>query len=993
MEKTEFNLADIRNKLASSNGPQFWRSLDEVADSDEVRRFIEEEYPNGAPNDDPGARRNFLKFMGFSFVMAMLEGCGRQPLEKIVPYVKAPEEFTAGMPLAFATGMPWNGAVTGLLAKSHLGRPVKIEGNPEHPDSLGATNAIHQAAILGLYDPDRSKSILEAGNVRTWQSFSAAMNVELAKQAGKAGAGMRIMTETVTSPSLTQAIQELLEKYPKAQWIQWDSVNRDNSRKAQQRVFKRFVDPSYQFDQADIVWSLDSDFMTELPGSLRYIRQFAGRRDVSQPNTKRNRFYALDASVNLTGSNADERLAVTPSRLKLLAGWVASELGLVIGGFDFEPKPFEKTWLTSLVQDLKAHKGHSLIIAGESQPAEIHALCYSLNQLLGNVGHTVQYIEPIEASAGLRKEGLQKLSKEMRDGKVDFLLILGANPAYDAPSEFHFADAINKVRTSVHLSLYEDETSSQTRWHIPEAHFLEVFADGKASDGTQTLIQPAISPLYNGKSSLEVISLLLDKNGRYDYDVIRDYWKDHLDKADFEKSWRKALHDGLVENTALNPLSLNAQASFAAEEFSSPGNSFFEIAFRPDPSIWDGRFANNGWLQECPKPLTKLTWDNAALLSPADAETLSLQNGDKITLSFKDRTVETAIWIQPGQPAGAITLHLGYGRNFRAKVGSGLGFNFNLLRDKDHFDHASGVELAKLTGKYSFATTQLHHGMEGRDIIRTAALSEFQDHPDFAHSHEHPEGGSFYKPYDYSSQDYSWGMTVNLNACVGCNACVTACQSENNIPIVGKEEVAKGREMHWIRIDRYYEGSADNPETHHQPVMCMHCENAPCEPVCPVGATVHSSEGLNEMVYNRCVGTRYCSNNCPYKVRRFNFFQYSDTKTESLKLMHNPDVTVRNRGVMEKCTFCVQRINTARITSKKEERLIKDGEVVTACQSVCPARAMEFGNLNDKDSKVNELKNSPLNYGLLTELNTVPRLTYLAKVTNPANPKAEAHHD
>jgi molybdopterin-containing oxidoreductase family iron-sulfur binding subunit len=594
----------------------------------------------------------------------------------------------------------------------------------------------------------------------------------------------------------------------------------------------------------------------------------------------------------------------------------------------------------------------------------------------------------------------------MAAGRVELLVIIGGNPVYTAPADLRFAEHLGKVGTRVHLSLYDDETSALCHWHIPEAHYLESWSDTRAYDGTVSIVQPLIAPLYNGKSAHELLAVLIDQPNRSDYDIVREHWQNQhssgtlptVTQQSFEQFWRTALHEGFIAGTAsaAKRLALKTDWMTSDSGLRTPDSSqSLEIIFRPDPTIYDGRFANNGWLQELPKPLTKLTWDNAAMVSPATARRLGLSSTtgwrggehgtiytDIVELEYRGRTVRAPIWIVPGHAEDCVTVHLGYGRTQAGKGGTGVGFNAYALRLSDAAWFGPGLTLRKTDERYPLACTQFHHNIEGRDLVRSTSLEEYRQHPAFAQEgHESARNPSLYPKDEYPG--YAWGMAIDMTTCIGCNACVVACQAENNIPIVGKTEVMHGREMHWLRIDTYHKGDSANPETYYQPLPCMHCENAPCELVCPVAATTHSAEGLNDMVYNRCVGTRYCSNNCPYKVRRFNFFQYADWDTPSLKLLRNPDVTVRSRGVMEKCTYCVQRISRARIEAEKAGRPIRDGEIVTACQAACPAQAIVFGNINDPNSRVSQLKAEPRNYGLLAELNTQPRTTYLAAIRNP----------
>ena len=986
MEKEQLNLTKIRNRLEKAEGQAYWRSLEELAETEEFREFLHREFPREASVMSGVSRRNFLKLMGASLAFAGLgfAGCTNQPKEKIVPYVRAPENIIPGKPLFFATAMPLGGYAQGVLVESHEGRPTKIEGNPDHPASLGSTDAFAQASVLTLYDPDRSQVVRNAGRISTWDNFLEAINAELEVIRAKKGEGLRILTETVTSPTLAHQLQELLDRFPSAKWHQYEPVNRDNVRLGAQLAFGEFVETRYQFDKADVILSLDADFLSHGPAHVRYARDFSSKRRVEDTGSKMNRLYVVESTPTNTGAMADHRIPMRAGDIEDFARSVALELGLKVDGDAENP---HADWIAAMARDLQAHSGKSIVIAGENQPANLHALAHAMNHSLGNVGETVIYTDPVEANPTVQTNSLRGLSDDTEAGKVEMLLILGGNPVYNAPADLDFAERMDKVKFRVHLSLYDDETSELCHWHIPEAHYLESWSDIRAYDGTVSIIQPLIAPLYDGKTAHELLVVTAGNAGRSSYDIVKAYWKRRKPAPDFEKFWQVGLHDGVIKDTVAQPKSVRLQEGGFNSSSETRVSQSLEILFQPDPTIWDGRFANNGWLQETPKPLTKLTWDNAALMSPLTAEELGLANGDVVQLRYGGREVEAPVWLLPGHPKDAVTVHLGYGRKRTGRVGHGAGFNAYTLRTLDAPWFGAGLEIRKTGKRYKLASTQDHHSMEGRHLVREGTLAEYQAHPDFVQKLEHHiEPASMFPEYEYDG--YSWGMTIDLNACIGCNACVVACQSENNIPVVGKKEVQNGREMHWMRVDRYYKGELDNPETYYQPVTCMHCENAPCEVVCPVAATTHSTEGLNEMTYNRCVGTRYCSNNCPYKVRRFNFLQYADQETESLKLLNNPDVTVRNRGVMEKCTYCVQRINAARIEAKKEDRQIRDGEVVTACEAACPTQAIVFGDINDPDSRVSKLKAEPRNYGMLTELNTKPRTTYLAKLRNP-NPEIE----
>ena len=991
------DLTSIRARLSESRGKQYWRSLDELADTEEFQEFINREFPSRASEwNDPLGRRRFMKIMGASMALAGLTACVSQPKELIVPYVQQPEEIILGKPLFFATAMTVDGVATGLLVESHEGRPTKIEGNPSHPASLGATDAIAQASVLNLYDPDRSQSVMYLGEIRTWSGFLGALQGAIAAQRGRQGAGIRILTETVTSPTLASQIKALLTTYPSAKWCQYDPAGPHNTRAGAKLAFGQYVNTIYKFDKADVVLSLDSDFLLSGPANVRYIRDFASRRKVQDGHTEMSRLYVIESTASSTGAKGDHTLPLKPSEIQSFTIALASALGVAVQSSGYNG---HSDFMNALVTDLKAHRGSSVIVVGENQPPPMHALAHAINQALGNTGNTVLYTDPIEASPADQTQDLAQLVQDMDGGQVDLLLMLGGNPVYNAPADFNFAERLNKVPLRAHLSLYYDETSELCHWHIPEAHYLESWGDARAYDGTLSIIQPLIAPLYGGKSSYELIAALSNRPEQSSYDIVRSYWKGQPVPGDFEKAWRKMVHDGVVPNSALpaKTLTPGAPQSWASQLTPQSG---LEIIFRPDPTVHDGRFANNGWLQECPKPLTKITWDNAVLLGPALAQKYDLsydtaarggEHGwvwaDMVEVEYGGRKIQAPAWIVPGHADDCITLHLGYGRTRSGSVGTGAGFNAYTLRSSTAPGGGSGASIKKIPGQFDIACTQFHFLMNGADQVKSATLGEYKQNPKFAKSElDGPEETpSLYPGYDYS-KGYAWGMTIDINSCVGCNACVVACQSENNIPVVGKEEVNHGREMHWIRVDRYYTGALDNPETFFQPVPCMQCENAPCELVCPVQATSHSSEGLNDMVYNRCVGTRYCSNNCPYKVRRFNFFEFTKWDTQSLKMLYNPDVTVRSRGVMEKCTYCVQRISHAKIEAEKAGRPIADGEVLTACQAVCPAEAITFGNINDSGSKVAKAKAEPRNYGLLADLNTRPRTTYLAPVTNP-NPE------
>ncbi len=1032
-DKTVLDLDRLRARLKAGQGPMYWKSLEEVAETPEFQAFVDDELSAVRTPDwlDPANRRTFMKLMGASIGLAGLTACTKQPKETIVPYVRQPEEFVPGKPLFYATAMTMGGFGTGLLIESHLGRPTKVEGNPDHPNSLGASDYFHQASVLQLYDPDRSQAVLNRGRISSWIAFQAAMMQERERANLNKGAGVRILTETVVSPTLGAQIKEFLQQLPAAKWHQWDAAGRHGAFAGAQGAFGRPVNPIYQLEQADVIVSLDADFLSCGPGNLRYAQHFANRRraltNVAQKERSKqdiqegyqagpdaplrnqaashseedtspspsleqakaagvpveqvtlNRLYVVESAPSPTGGMADHRFPMKASEVEGFAWALAAALG--VGG---QSGTAHKA-IPAIAKDLKANAGKCVVIAGDYQPAAVHALAHAMNQSLGAVGKTVVYTEPIDANPVDQIASIKELVGDLNAGKVDTLVMFGGNPVYSAPVDFDFKSALQKAKWRAHLSLYNDETSEFCHWHVPQAHYLESWSDTRAQDGTVTFVQPLIEPLYAGRSAHEIFSALAGQSGKSPHDTVREYWQTQRKDADFEIFWQTSLHDGIVPNTAAAIVNVTAKAPAAPTQ--NPGQGM-EIVLRPDPTVWDGSFSNNGWLQECPKPQTKTTWDNAVWISPATAQQHGVATGDELEVKYQGRMVTGAAWILPGHANDSLTVHFGYGRTRGGRLCDEIGFNAYQLRTSAAPGGGGGVEIRKSGGTHYFASTQHTQTMESREPVRIATLEEFKKTPDFATEKEPdrpvPKYMTLYPDYKY--EGYKWGMAIDLNTCVGCSACTIACQAENNIAVVGKAEVGKGRQMQWIRVDRYFKGNIDEPELYYQPVPCMHCENAPCELVCPVAATIHSGEGINQMVYNRCVGTRYCSNNCPYKVRRFNFLSYTDWDTQSYYPLRNPDVTVRSRGVMEKCTYCIQRINAAKIESEKANRRIADGEVVPACAQACPTQAITFGDINDPKSKVAQLKAQVRNYSLLEELNTRPRTTYLARLRNP-NPE------
>ncbi len=1004
-QTSERHITEAGAMNARKNGaPEYWRSLDQLAETEEFQSFMEKEFPQHVEEvkANPVSRRKFLKLMGASIALAgaTASACTRQPSEKIIPYVLPPEEIVPGKPLYYASAYVHDGVANGILVESHMGRPTKVEGNPEHPASLGSTDVFAQASVLTMYDPDRSQSVIRRGRITTYDAYLNELNEALSNQVEKQGGGIRVLTGTVTSPTLHGQLEALLARYPGAHWHQYDPVTLDNAREGSRLAFGEIVSTRCDVNKADVILSLDGDFLTTGPGAVRYARDFAARRDGNDPDNM-NRLYVIESTPSLTGAQADHLLNRRAGEIEGLARMIAAGLGVSVSG-GAEGDEDSQRWVSAVVEDLRAHAGACLVVTGDHQPPAVHALVLAMNDALGNTGNTVTYSESIEAAPVNQTESITALVDDMRNGEVDLLVVIGGNPVYSTPADLAFAAAMDNVAMRVHAGLYHDETAELCHWHLPMAHDLEAWSDARSYDGTLTVVQPLIAPLYRGRSAHEIVAALTGNAMKKGYDIVREHWQaqGYHGSQDFETFWQTTVHDGFIAGSALPPKAVSAGDIAAAVGEASGPEAGTELIFRADPTVWDGHYANNGWLQELPKPLTKLTWDNAALMGPAMANRLGVENTDVVELAYRDRKVNAPVWILPGHPDETVTVHLGYGRRRAGQLGTNAGFDAYSIRSSTGPDFGGGLQVTPTGETFDIYSTQDHHAMElegmgsmsrDRNLIRVSDIETFKDDPHVIQEmweEPDPERNLYPDEHAYDGPN-AWGMVIDLNKCNGCNTCTIACQSENNISVVGKEEVANAREMHWIRIDRYYRGDLDAPETFHQPVPCMQCENAPCELVCPVGATVHSKEGLNDMVYNRCVGTRYCSNNCPYKVRRFNFYLYADFETPSLQLGRNPDVTVRSRGVMEKCTYCVQRINVARIEAKKEDRDIADGEILTACQQACPSQAITFGNTKDADSKVSRLKASPLNYGMLTDLLTKPRTTYLGRIRNP-NPVLEA---
>jgi MoCo/4Fe-4S cofactor protein with predicted Tat translocation signal len=1073
-----------------ATGPIYWRSLDQLADTPEFRQWLEREFPEGASEfSDPVSRRHFVKIMSASFLLAGLglTGC-RRPQERILPFSKMPENYLHGVPQYYATAMPTRASAIPLVAESNDARPTKVEGNALHPDSNGGTNLFAQASILNLYDPDRTQRFAKDRN-----TISRAVALDFLHSLSKRftanqGQGLCVLLERTSSPSQARLQGEIQKKYPQSKWFVYEPVDLEAHSLVSSRLAGNPVRAVCKLDQAKVIVALDCDFIGGEEDTPRLIRGFAKSRRLRATTDSMSRLYVVESLMTLTGSSADHRLRLPSCAVQSVAAALAAELApqnsavKALAAKSPLPAAVKREWIVECAKDLAAHKGASIILAGHRQPPAVHALADLLNSTLQNSGKTILYQDRPEPPAGT----LAELARALQTGQVDTLLILGSNPVYTAPVDLAWAETQRKAKTVVRLSYYEDETFAVSDWHLPAAHYLESWGDARTSDGTVVPIQPLIEPLFGGLTDLELLARVGGLDTVRPYDIVQETFRTLAAGDDFEAVWRKFLHDGFLAGSA-NPLA--GALDFSAENMAAvlneaaaaetPTKDSLEVVFHRDAKLDDGRYNNNGWLQELPDPITKVTWDDVILISRKTASDLGVQNGDLVEVTLGGHTIEGPIWVQPGLADNSLGLALGYGRQ-RAetggtgRVGHGIGrYDAYRLRTSAQPHFAPGATLKKTGRTYLVASTQNHGSMEGRPIIREANLKDYRAHPGFAQNMDLDAHGSYiatdpktgrpkkiyespYRAYEerksqsgvdlsqtvVKSEVHQWGMSIDLNACVGCAACVIACQSENNIPIVGKDQVSRDREMHWMRIARYYSGASDqaapdqidDPQVVNQPMLCQHCEDAPCESVCPVNATVHDEEGLNVMAYNRCVGTRYCSNNCPYKVRRFNFFDYNrhpldrlyqtplatghdgkwnmvnwfknpsrhhtlpGDQWELLKLLRNPDVSVRMRGVMEKCNFCVQRIEQAKITRKVKagqsgDVAVPDGTFQTACQQACPAEAIVFGNLLDPQSRVSQLKKNERDYAVLGFLDNRPRTTYLARIRNPnpAMPDAYAN--
>ncbi|MBE0545676.1 MAG: TAT-variant-translocated molybdopterin oxidoreductase [Verrucomicrobia bacterium] len=1040
-----------------ASGRTYWRSLDQLAETPEFRQFLEREFPEGATEfADPVSRRHFVKIMSASFLLAGfgLSGTGcRRPEDKLMPFGKATADYTHGVPKDFATAMPTRGGAIPLVVKSHEGRPVKIEGNTRYPGGNGSTDRYTQASILNLYDPDRAKRFTHKGNAASSEAALGFLGELAAKLKQTGGEGFSFLLEPGTSPSRKRLQKLISDQFPKVRWYAYDPVDHAIHERAATQAFGQAVRPVFRYDEAKVVLSLDCDFIGAEEDAHNNIRRFTKGRKIARAGDTMNRLYAVESLFTLTGLNADHRLRLPASSVLSVAAAVAAQCGVSLSGIP-QPAVEDAKWITECAKDLLANRGAALVVAGIGQPLAVHLIAQAINSALGSVGKTVQLLPSIATQAGT----LSELAQALNAGQVDTLVMLGGNPAYSAPADLDWSNTQRKAKTVVRLGYYEDETAVACDWHFPQAHYLESWGDALTTDGTYVPVQPLISPLFGGLTELEFLTRLAGATVTRPYEIVQATF-DTFSNGGLEV-WKKFLHDGFLAVTTAKPVTAGFSAAavtraVAAAKPATPNKDNLEVILHRDYSVDDGRFANNGWLQEFPDPITKITWDNAVLVSRTTARELGVKNTDVVEVKLGDRAIKGVIWTQPGMADFSLGIALGYGRQRAAgRVGQEVGFNAYPLLTTQTGCLAVGATLRKTGEAYPISCTQDHWSMEGRAIVREANLEQFNQHPDFAHRMNAPEAPDetplYPNPLDEAMKTalHQWGMSIDLSSCVGCGTCVLACQSENNIPIVGKDQVKRGREMHWLRIDRYYttnpaqrswkdvyrkdeaqqfEPWIDDVQAVNQPMLCQHCEAAPCESVCPVNATVHDQEGLNVMVYNRCVGTRYCSNNCPYKVRRFNYLDYNKRPLEKLKgpfyasplthktdgkwdllrwwkdpesgmreedewdlirMIKNPDVTVRMRGVMEKCTFCVQRIEQAKIAQKVKagasgDVVVPDGTFTTACAQACPAEAIVFGNVADPNSRVSKLKQQQRDYSVLEFLKTKPRLTYLARVRNP----------
>ncbi len=1041
----------------NTTGSAYWRSLEEYASAPEVGELLKQEFTGYDPDDVlTVSRRRFVQLMAASMSLAglTLAGCRRWPEEKLVPFASRPDGHTPGVPTYYASMTEQGGIANGVLVTSFDGRPIKIEGNPLHPGSLGASDVFTQASVLQMYDPYRLRQITRGkddgdGTQPTWDDYMAYAEAQGLAALRDDPSSYAILSQPSSSPSLARMKDGLLSAFPGVKWYEYEPINRDNEIEGAKQAFGKPVRPQYYLDKAEVIVCFDSDILGSHPNQVRHARDWAKGRKSADDGTM-SRLYVAESTMTITGGVADHRLPVRSAKVGGLVQALAQKLSLMPGSSSMNGAG---GFIDAIVKDLDKHRGKSLIIAGPNQPAEVHALCWAINDALDNVGKTVEVTdEPVivGGSGGGCFRDIAELNNGINTNRIKHLLILGGNPVYDAPVDLDFAGKFARLKSAIHLTEYRNETSRLCDWQLPRAHYLECWGDGRAWDGTLSVQQPLILPIARkgaeSKSPVELIAMMLGEKATDGYTIVRQTLAQYLPSVGFDGAWRQGLHEGVVDGSASKPVTARPKPVSSLTAPALAEVQGFELTFVPDASVYDGRFADNGWLQETPGPMTKMTWDNAALMNIADARELGVNNGDVITITAGKMTLDIAAYLMPGQARGSIALPLGYGRTAAGPVGTEVGFDTYQLRTSQRPCIARDAMIAKTHEHHKLALTQNHHlidsigasltetrvghkGVSGL-IIKEATFDKYRKDPKHATKmpgeHEGVSLQLWDSPYmtepkreggpEAFNNPHAWGMTIDMNACIGCNACVVACQAENNIPIVGKDQVLMSREMQWLRIDRYFKNDrkadpdAERPEVVHQPMMCQQCENAPCEQVCPVAATVHDTEGLNVMVYNRCIGTRYCSNNCPYKVRRFNYFDYHskdprgsakpwllipDMQQEAMigkieRMAFNPDVTVRMRGVMEKCTYCIQRIKRQTIDAKnlwargeRDKATVDDGSIVTACEQSCPTQAIVFGDLNDADSNVTKSQQNPRAYMVLEELNPRARTKYLAKIRNP----------
>ncbi len=971
-----FDLARIKS-VTGQGSRRFWSSLEELLDEQGFRDWLAAEFPAAASMFDEPGRRQFLKLMGASLLLAGVGGCGEQTAsDQALPYVNQPDAIVPGVARHYATAVTFEGFAQPVIATTYAGRPTKLDGNPAHPATGGASDPFMQSAIFGLYDPERSKVPLHRGAPSTWAAFGAELLALRSRWREHRGEGLRVLTGATTSPTLMRQMQELAAQFPAMRWHRHEPVGAAAQDAAMTLAFGRAVTPHCRLDLCDVVVSLGHDLLGPGPHQVAHARAWASRRGETAPGQGRTRLHVAECVPSLTGTVASTRLPCDAARLALLAQGVAAAFALP--GFTApQLDPTEQKWLDRALNELRSNGGKSLFVVGPVLGPQLQALAPVVNERLGNAGVTVWYGE-LPGPALDAEHSLAGLAEDLAAGKVETLIAIDCNPAYAAPATLDFKTAMARAPHRIHVGLHPDETARLCRWHLPLSHPLESFGDARAVDGSTIIIQPVIAPLYASRSLHQFADMLLGTADPALDGAVRSTWQQGFG-GDFETRWRRALHDGMVEGSAAQPRTLTAKpptppsAPVAAD--GDPGVTF-DVVFLPDPTVWDGRFGNVAWLQELPKPLTKITWDNVIAVSPAIAAAQSLSNGDIAEVTVDGRTVRGPAWIVPGQARNTIALFLGYGRRAGGDIATGVGYDaFEVLPAGPAF-HARG-SLRRGEGRHPIATTQAHHRMDGFDFVREVTAAEPHTPPPKASHTFYPDWNAKGVAPE-NNPDHAWGMVIDLDTCIGCNACVSACNVENNVLVVGKDQVSRGREMLWLRVDRYHTGDVENPKSFFQPVPCMHCEKAPCEMGCPVHATAHSPEGVNQMVYNRCIGTRTCSSYCPYKVRRFNWYDYRKLAPAE-QAAKNPDVTVRSRGVMEKCSYCTQRIEAAHVEADKQNRPLRRDEVVTACQQACPTKAIVFGDLADPGSAVAKRRASGRHYALLEELGTRPRTTYLAR--------------